>query len=201
MVSGEYEKSKEELERLQRRLQSVENQCETFMRNGNEEHALIKAEERQEIIEDIARVGDMMEKYKAAVAEAKEISSMCEQQLQATKKEMRDTIQSMQDNKRLTEVYQSMDKLRTSTGTDKMISAIKEKNENLSKMAAGSKAVYRNSMAAKTAAVEKDARRMESNAYLESLRNKYSNNALENKGTSVTVGSYKPVKKPDYDKR
>ena len=173
MVAGEYEHSKKDLQELQNRLTLVERQCEALMRNGNEEHAIVKAQERQEIIEDISRVSSMMDKYEAAMKEAKVISETCERQLIDMKKEMKDTIQEMKDNKRISEVYQKMDKLRADSGTDRMISAIHEKNEELSKMASGSKAVYQNSTAAKVQAVEKDVRRMESDAYLASLRAKY----------------------------
>ncbi len=173
MVTGEYEHSKKELQSLQQRLKQVESQCEALMKMRNEEGAIVKAQERQEILEDIQRVGDMMDKYEQAMNEAKEISSTCEQQLLQMKKEMKDTIQEMQDNKRISEVYQRMDKLRNTTGTDKMIAAIHEKNENLAKMASGSKAVYQNSTAAKSIKVEKDVRKLESQAYLDSLRSKY----------------------------
>lgn len=173
MVTGEYEHSKKELQSLQQRLKQVESQCEALMKMGNEEGAIVKAQERQEILEDIQRVGDMMDKYEQAMNEAKTISSTCEQQLLQMKKEMKDTIQEMQDNKRISEVYQRMDKLRNTTGTDKMIAAIHEKNENLAKMASGSKAVYQNSTAAKSIKVEKDVRKLESQAYLDSLRSKY----------------------------
>ena len=173
MVTGEYEHSKKELQDLQQRLKQVEYQCEALMKMGNEEGAIVKAQERQEILEDIQRVGDMMDKYEQAMHEAKTISSTCEQQLLQMKKEMKDTIQEMQDNKRISEVYQRMDKLRNTTGTDKMIAAIHEKNENLAKMASGSKAVYQNSTAAKSIKVEKDVRKLESQAYLDSLRSKY----------------------------
>lgn len=174
MVTGEYEHSKKELQSLQQRLRQVEAQCESLVKMGNEEGAIVKAQERQEILEDIQRVGDMMDKYEQAMKEAKEISSTCEQQLIQMKKEMKDTIQEMQDNKRISEVYQRMDKLRNTSGTDKMIAAIHEKNENLAKMASGSKAVYQNSTAAKSIKVEKDVRKLESQAYLDSLKSKYS---------------------------
>lgn len=173
MVTGEYEHSKKELQSLQQKLRQVESQCEALMKMGNEEGAIVKAQERQEILEDIQRVGDMMDKYEQAMNEAKTISSTCEQQLLQMKKEMKDTIQEMQDNKRISEVYQRMDKLRNTTGTDKMIAAIHEKNETLAKMASGSKAVYQNSTAAKSFKIEKDVRKLESQAYLDSLRSKY----------------------------
>ena len=81
MVTGEYEQSKKELQSLQKKLQQVELQCEALMRMGNEEGAIVKAQERQEILEDIQHTGDMMDKYEQAMNEAKEISSTCEQQL------------------------------------------------------------------------------------------------------------------------
>ncbi len=174
MVTGEYEHAKKELESLQKRLQLVENQCESLVKMGNEEGAVIKAQERQEILEDIQHTSNMMEKYEAAMQEAKQISSTCEQQLIQMKKEMKDTIKEMQDNKRISEVYQRMDKLRNTTGTDKMIAAIHEKNEDLAKMAAGSKAVYQNSTAAKVRGVEQDVRKLETDSYLSSLKAKYS---------------------------
>lgn len=173
MVTGEYEQSKKELQSLQQRLKLVESQCESLIKMGNDEGAKIKAQERQEILEDIQHVGEMMDKYEAAMQEAKTISSTCEQQLIQMKKEMKDTIKEMQDNKRISEVYQRMDKLRNTSGTDKMIAAIHEKNEDLAKMASGSKAVYQNSTAAKVRSVEQDVRKLESDAYLSSLKNKY----------------------------
>lgn len=188
MVTGEYEQSKKELQSLQKKLQQVESQCEALMRMGNEEGAIIKAQERQEILEDIQHTGDMMDKYEQAMHEAKEISSTCEQQLIQMKKEMKDTIKEMQDNKRISEVYQRMDKLRNTSGTDKMIAAIHEKNEDLAKMASGSKAVYQNSTAAKVRGVEKDVRKLESQAYLDSLRNKYN--------TQAQIGTHERVSIP-----
>lgn len=188
MVSGEYEHAKKELQDLQNRLQLVERQCESLMRSGKEEHAIVKAQERQEILEDIERVGSMLDKYEQAMKEAKEISEMCEKQLLDTKKEMKDTIQSMKDNMRVSEAYKRMDKIRADSGTDRMIAAIHDKNEELSKMAAGSRAVYQNSTAAKVRAVEKDVRHLESDAYLDSLRRKYSGSstpALEAKSRTT----------------
>lgn len=178
MAAGEFENSKKELEQLQHRLPVVERQCEQFMANGNEEHAMIKAQERQEILEDIERVGNMMNKYQAAMQEAKQISEIREQELIKLKKEMKDTVQGMKDNKRISDLYKSMDKNRADNSVDKMISAIHDKNEELSKMAAGSKAVYQNSTAAKVNAVNKDARRIESEAYLNSLRQKYNKSSI-----------------------
>ena len=101
MVTGEYEQSKKELQSLQKRLAQVESQCEALMRMNNEEGAIIKAQERQEILEDIQHTGDMMDKYEQAMKEAKQITSTCEQQLIQMKKEMKDTIKEMQDNKRI----------------------------------------------------------------------------------------------------
>ena len=72
MVTGEYEQSKKELQSLQKKLQQVEAQCEALMRMGNEDGAIIKAQERQEILEDIQHTGDMMDKYEQAMNEAKE---------------------------------------------------------------------------------------------------------------------------------
>lgn len=187
MVTGEYEESKKELQSLQKRLAQVESQCEALMRMNNEEGAIIKAQERQEILEDIQHTGDMMDKYEQAMKEAKQISSTCEQQLIQMKKEMKDTIKEMQDNKRISEVYQRMDKLRNTTGTDKMIAAIHEKNEDLAKMASGSKAVYQNSTAAKSHAVEQDVRKLESQAYLDSLRSKYNKTPQIGTTNKITV--------------
>ena len=140
---------------------------------------MIKAQERQEIIEDIERVGNMMDKYKAAMIEAKNITDMCEQQLLAMKKEKRDVVQGMKDNIQITNVYKQMDHLKAETGADKMLAAAREKSEELNKIASGSKAVYQNSTAARVAAVNKDARKMESSAYLESLRAKYNTKGIE----------------------
>lgn len=197
MVTGEYEQSKKELQNLQQRLKLVESQCESLVKMGNDEGARIKAQERQEIIEDIQHVGEMMDKYEAAMQEAKAISSTCEQQLIQMKKEMKDTIKEMQDNKRISEVYQRMDKLRNTSGTDKMIAAIHEKNEDLAKMASGSKAVYQNSTAAKVRSVEHDVRTMESDSYLASLKAKYNSQSQIGTSNRKTISQFTGAKEKE----
>lgn len=197
MVTGEYEQSKKELQSLQQRLKLVESQCETLVKMRNDEGARIKAQERQEILEDIQHVGEMMDKYEAAMQEAKTISSTCEQQLIQMKKEMKDTIKEMQDNKRISEVYQRMDKLRNTSGTDKMIAAIHEKNEDLAKMASGSKAVYQNSTAAKVRSVEHDVRRMESDSYLASLKAKYNSQPQLGTTNRKTISQFTSAKEKE----
>lgn len=194
MVAGEYEECKKNLENLQKKLPVVESQCENFIRNGKEEHAAIKAQERQEIIEDIERVGDMMDKYKAAMIEAKNITEICEQQLIAMKKEKRDVVQGMKDNIQISNVYKQMDHLKAETGADKMLAAAREKSEELNKIASGSKAVYQNSTAARIAAVNKDSRRMESSAYLDSLRAKYNTKSI---GSNTNSGEFNKLASKD----
>lgn len=183
LAAGKYEESKTELGKLQARLQKVEKECENLVRTGNMELAAVKAEERQDIIEKIANVDDMVTKYAEATKQAKMIHEEAERQLKKTKAEAKEVVQRMKDNQNLTELYNNLDELKNTDGVDKLIEAVKDRDKELAQMATGAKVVNQNKLDTKLRIAEKESYRLETNAYLQSLQAKY--NTTEKKAIPV----------------
>lgn len=173
LAAGKYEQSKTELSQLQSRLHKVEKQCEDLVRDGNMELAAVKAEERQDIIERIANADDMVTKYEEATRQAQLIYKQAEKQLKKLKAEKEEVVQRMKDNQNLNELYNNLDELKNTEGVDKLLEAVKDKDKELSQMAAGAKVVHQNKLDTKLQIAEKEAYRQETFDYLKSLQNKY----------------------------
>lgn len=173
LAAGKYEQSKTELGQLQKRLQKVEQECENLVRTGKMELAAVKAEERQDIIEKIANVDDMVTKYEEATKQAKMIHEQAERELKRTKSEAKETVQRMKDNQNLTELYDNLNDLKNTDGVDKLIEAVKDRDKELSQMAVGAKVVHQNKLDTKLQIAEKESYRQETFDYLKSLQAKY----------------------------
>jgi len=89
LAVGKFEESKSELGRLQKRLGKVEQECENLVQRGQMELATVKAEERQEIIEQIANVDEMVTKYEEIVKEATMIHEQAERALEKQKQKQK----------------------------------------------------------------------------------------------------------------
>ena len=73
----------------------------------------------------------------------------------------------------LNDVYDSMDELKNTTATDKLLASIKEKNEDLNASVAGARVVHENKTSTKVQRVNEKAKKIENDEYLESLKKKY----------------------------
>ena len=172
-AAGKHESSKKDLENLKERLKKVEKDCEALVKNGNLEAAALKADEREEILADIERCKTLITAYATAETETREVQQKCEENLRKLKKEAKDVVENMKVKKQLTEVYKSVDELASSTATDKLLESIREKNKDLNEEALGSRAVHESRTSTKVAKAEAEAKKLQSNEYLESLKAKY----------------------------
>lgn len=173
LAAGKYEQSKTELGTLLKRLEKVEGECENLVRQGKMELAAVKAEERQDILEKVANVNEMIDKYKDATEQAKAIHEQAEKQLKKTKSEAKETVQRMKDNQNLAELYDNLNDLKNTDGVDKLIEAVKDRDKELSQMAVGAKVVHQNKLDTKLQIAEKESYRQETFDYLKSLQAKY----------------------------
>lgn len=98
---------------------------------------------------------------------------MCEKNLRKLKRESKDVVENMKTKKQLQEVYDDMDELKNVTGTDKLLDSIRDKNKDLDAVVEGSKAVHDNRMSTRLQKAEAEARKTQSNDYLDSLKKKY----------------------------
>lgn len=173
IAAGKLNMEKKELDALKERVAKVEKECESLVKSGNMEMAQLKAEEREELLTDIKRHTELVKAYNAATETAKEAQEMCEKNLRKLKRESKDVVENMKTKKQLQEVYDDMDELKNVTGTDKLLDSIRDKNKDLDAIVEGSKAVHDSRMSTRLQKAEAEARKTQSNDYLDSLKKKY----------------------------
>lgn len=173
IAAGKLSTAKKDMESLKTRLAKVEAECETFVKNGKMEMASLKSEEREEIISDIERIKQLIVAFESAAEQAKEAQEMCEKRLRKLKRESKEVVENMRVKNQLQEVYDDMDELKSVTATDKLLDSVREKNKDLDAMVEGSKVIHENRLSTKLQKAEVEAKKMQTNDYLESLKKKY----------------------------
>lgn len=173
VAAGKLSNAKKDMENLQKRLAKAESDCETFVRNGKMDAAQLKAEEREEIMSDIERVKSLIEAFTAAETQAREAQQMCEKNLRKLKRESKEIVENMKVKQQLQEVYNDMDELKSVTPTDKLIDSVREKNKDLNAIVEGSRVIHENRTSTKLQKAEAEAKKLQSNDYLDALKKKY----------------------------
>lgn len=173
IAAGKLSNAKKDMESLQKRLAKAESDCETFVRNGKMDAAQLKAEEREEIMSDIERVKSLIEAFTAAETQAREAQQMCEKNLRKLKRESKEIVENMKVKQQLQEVYNDMDELKNVTPTDKLIDSVREKNKDLNAIVEGSRVIHENRTSTKLQKAEAEAKKLQSNDYLDALKKKY----------------------------
>lgn len=172
-ASGNLSLAKKSLEKYKERLAEVEKECERFVINDKMEMAQLKSDEREEIRSDIKRCEAKVKVYEDATAKAKSAQEICEKNLRKLKRESKEVVENMRVNAELQSVYNNMEELGSLTGTTRLLEDVKEKNKSLEAIVEGSKVAYENKISTKLEKAEKEAQRLKSNDYLESLKKKH----------------------------
>ena len=173
VAAGKLSNAQKDLEKLKTKLTKVESECESLVKANKIEMAQLKADEREEVISDLKRYTELVKAYEDAANTAKEAQEMCEKNLRKLKRESKEVVENMKVKKQLQEVYDDMDELKSVTATDKLLDSVRDKNKDLDAMVEGSKVVHNNKMSTKLAKAEVEARKNNSNDYLDSLKKKY----------------------------
>lgn len=173
IAAGKLSNAQKDLDRKRKRLINVESECESLVKTNQIELAQLKAEEREEILSDIRRVTGLVNAYKEATDAAKETQERCEKNLRSLKRESKEVVENMKVKKQLQEVYDDMDELKNVTATDKLLDSVRDKNRDLDAIVEGSKVVHNNKMSTKLEKAEAEAKKNNSNDYLNSLKKKY----------------------------
>lgn len=173
IAAGKLSNAQKDLDRKRKRLVNVEAECEYLVKTNQIELAQLKAEEREEILSDIRRVTGLVNAYKEATDAAKETQERCEKNLRSLKRESKEVVENMKVKKQLQEVYDDMDELKNVTATDKLLDSVRDKNRDLDAIVEGSKVVHNNKMSTKLEKAEAEAKKNNSNDYLNSLKKKY----------------------------
>lgn len=173
VAAGKLSNAQRDMESKKARLAKVEAECESFVKNGKLDMAQLKAEEREEICADIKRYTELIKAYETATNTAKEAQQMCEKNLRRLQKESRDVVENMKVKQQLKEVYDDMDELKNVTATDKLLDSVREKNSDLNAIVEGSKVVHESRISTKLQKAEAEAKKLQSNDYLDALKKKY----------------------------
>lgn len=173
VAAGRLRTEENKMKMLQNNLKDAESKCEALVKAGNLEAAQIKADERAEILADIERSKTLITAYKTAKSDAEEVHRACEANLRKLKRESKDVVENMKVKAQLNEVYDSMDDLKNATATDKLLDSIKEKNNDLNASVAGAKTIHENKTSTKIQRANEQAKKLQSDSYLESLKKKY----------------------------
>jgi phage shock protein A len=172
-AAGKLHTEEEKLKTLLKNLKDVEAKCEALVQAGKYELAQIKADEREEILSSIERSKKLIEAYSAAKQDAQEVHKACDANLRKLKRESKEVVENMRVKAQLNEVYDSMDDLKNVTATDKLLDSIKEKNDDLNASVAGARVIHENRTSTKIQRANEQAKQLQSNDYLESLKKKY----------------------------
>lgn len=173
MAAGKLDTEQRKYEKLNKNLKDVESQCEALVKAGKMELAQIKADEREDIVSDMERSKKLIEAYTTAKKDTEEIHKACAEQLRKLKKESKEVVENMKNKKQMDDVYDSLDELKNVAATDKLLDSIREKNEDLNASVAGAKAIHESKTSTKIQRANEQARKLQSNDYLESLKKKY----------------------------
>ncbi len=173
IATGKLSNAKKDMENLKKKLAKAETDCEAFVRNGRMDLAELKAEEREEIMSDIERVQSLIEAFTVAETQAKEAHQMCDKNLRKLKRESKEVVENMKTKQQLKEVYDNMDELKNVTATDKLLDSIRDKNKDLDAIVEGSKVIHENRTSTKLQKAEAEAKKLQSNDYLDALKKKY----------------------------
>lgn len=173
VAAGKLSTAKRDLENLKTRLSKVESECESLVKNGKIEMAQLKADEREDILSDIKRHTELVRAYEVAENTAREAQQMCEKNLRKLKRESKEIVENMKVKKQLKEVYDDMDELKNVTATDKLLESVRDKNKDLDAIVEGSKVVHESKISTKLQRADAEAKKLQSNDYLESLKKKY----------------------------
>ena len=173
IAAGKLSNAKKDMETLRTRLTKVEAECETFVKNGKIDMAQLKSEEREEIISDIERLSQLIKAFEVATTQAKEAQEMCEKRLRKLKRESKEVVENMKVKNQLKEVYDDMDELKNVTATDKLLDSVREKNKDLDAVVEGSKVIHESRLSTRLQKAEAEAKKLQTNDYLESLKKKY----------------------------
>lgn len=173
MMSGKLKMANTELSENKRKLAIVESQCEDLVKANKLELAELKSEQREEILSDIGRCNERIKALTDATDQAKEARDICERNLRDLKKKSKEVVENMKVKQELKQVYDGMDELKNITATDKLLDSVMEKNRSLDEIVEGSKAAHNAKLSTRINRAELEAKKVQSNDYLDSLKKKY----------------------------
>lgn len=173
VASGKRSMEERKNKALKVRLKELEDACDALVKAGNIEAASTKSEERTDTLTEIKNSDLRLKAYVEGENAARESFNMAERNLKNSKRKAKETIENMKTKQVMKEVYDQIDENRANSGTDKLVDAIMEKNQNLDEVVEGSRVVHNSKLSTRSAKADEAAQKAQGDAYLESLKKKY----------------------------
>lgn len=180
-VAGELDTAIKNHEGFLKRLKECETRCENFAKTGQFDKVELFSNEREEILLEIENAEAIINDLKPLYEEAKIINNHLEEKLVKLKKEKNRVITDLKRNKQLKSMYDDMDELKNTTNVDKLLDSVKTGVKESREKAVGARTVHNNKTSTKISAATAEARKLQSNDYVEELKKKYSTNTNTNK--------------------
>ena len=169
-VAGQRKRCKEELENLEVKLTTIESQCERLAKAHDEEGLDIKIAERAEDI-DIHK--DTLKTLEAALKDASEARSACEENLNQIRKKKKQIVTQMKRNRDMKDIYDDLEGIGAGDHTSKLLDKVIERGDDLADIVAGSKEAYETKTSTKAKKVDQRLKSSANDDYRQQLLNKY----------------------------
>lgn len=175
-VAGELDTAIKTLQGLEKKLVECESRCESFAKAGQFDKVELFAREREDLLEEIENQKVTIGELKPLFEEAKVINNHLEEKLVKLKKEKNRVVTDLKRNKQLKSMYDDMDELKNTTNVDKLLDSVKTGVKESREKAVGARTVHNNKVSTKIDAAKSEARKLQSNDFVEQLKNKYNTN-------------------------
>lgn len=172
-IAGQLDSAERSVVDSKKALKDCEDKCERFAKSGEFEKVQLFSAEREELLIDIEGLNVLVKDLVPALTEAREINTILETRLVNLKKEKKKVLQDFKTNKQLKEVFDSMDELKKTTKTDKLLDDVKNKVKETREQAVGARIVHENKMSTKINKANAADKVNQTNDYVEQLRKKY----------------------------
>ena len=172
-IAGKKKRCETELESLKAKFSTIESQCERLAKAGDEEGLDIKLQERADVKEEIEIHEETLTKLKAALKDAFEARTACDEALKDVQKKRKQTVSRMKHNRDMKEVYDELEGIGAADHTSKLLNRVIEKSTDLEDIVAGSKEAYETKSSTRAKKLEQRMKSSENDAYKQELLKKY----------------------------
>ena len=179
-LTGKLKTIQDKYAACQKKAKEYDERAKAAMSRGDEESATTYARMLQEELDEAENLSEQFQKIKPAAEEVKTIKEKLENQLAALKRESKDVVSELKANEQVADVYSNLDRLRASTGTDKMLNATRDGLQESREKAAGAKVLYQTSRDGKQDKADARTADYRVSSYLDGLKKSNPNVATYN---------------------
>ena len=170
---GKQRRLQMEIAKLEEEAKTAEVRVDGFARRGDRENAKLYAERVVQLRASIKSKQQAITTLTPSVEKAKEAYDACAKRVTSLKNQKQDVVAQMETNLMTKELMNDLDEVYKGSATDKMLDAVLEGAGVLMEESSGAVAVYEAKTTTKIARAEQLAEEAESDAYLESIMQKY----------------------------